>query len=1466
MGVDYWNKVKWEEELNKNNVLVMTAQIFLHLLHHAYIKLTQVNLLIFDECHHAKKGHPYRQITQAFHKCEGDLPKIMGLTASVVKGKVKPQNVELEIKTLERTLRATCETSQDKEVERFATTPKEEVVTFSTYENNDDLDILKKCLQVVLDQGLHFLDDFQEPHDSLFFAQWVLKECKEILSELGPWAANKAAELLIKDLGRACYTYDTHGTEGRLFCEFSAAQLRQLQSVYRNYLSNSGGDLENSEQFYIMPKLQKLLMVLKEYRTSNANETEQDNKLCGIVFVERRYTAKILSEQINFAAKLDHELSFVQSDFVIGHGTGGRVNFSTETEMNFKKQENVLRQFRQHTFNLLIATMVVEEGLDIPKCNLVCRFDFPKTFCSYVQSKGRARAKDSCYYLLVDSQEEMEKRYELETMQEIENVLSEMCHDRDEPTAEECDEAADTDFLPPFQPPNGGGARLTMSSSISLLSRYCSKLPGDRFTALKPVYKIQELGKDAYECKLEMPTTCPLRTTIIGCPMPRKNLSKMAAAYQACKKLYEMGELAENLLPVLSESDDESETEEEVEPGSDEKKKAKAGTKKRKRVYDRKIPEAFIGSLVQQGKPQYLTVINIRVTKLTQQDEFELGKRLFTDNICNNFGLLTNVPLPAVRSFKLYPNYGEVTVSLCSSTALRFMAPSSMQNQETARKFHCFLFSHILREEVEIKPKNPDGEADGYFIVLVKKSGRDVDYGAMKEAMGLVNPRYTRSVEEDMVVTRNDQDFQESKLQRIAVLRVRHDLSPLSPFPYRSNSGQRYKSYWEYFGERFKLTDQPLIKVKPMSSRVNFLVDRKRESITEGFELFPELCEVFTIRASLLSVSLLLPSILHRVNALYLVGDVKSMIAGVRDETDESGLPSIGAKYATDEMRLLHGDEDNVEEEMPMIDDDSSKDDDDEEGSEEGELMDDDEDLKEFSDLFSELKSMFSSSRGPPDHPDTALVLQALTTTHSVDAFHLERLEMLGDAFLKLAVSLHLFWNYQDKDEGKLTVRKVRQISNKALYHAAVKTKLAGYQQCTQLARDNWCPTGSQFRKPPPETTPSSGDAVKGMDIDSPTTVDAEMEVEGAVGEDSQSVCESAAKPDIQVIADKSVADSMEALIGAYLISCGYVGALRFLKFLGLKVLPDDADQHTIEISLAKSKAGRYAPFWEQPESNMRGAGDNAAMAARLESGLENFEENSIRYRFRSKLYLVEALTHASYHPNRVTPCYQRLEFLGDAVLDFLVTQHLFLRHGKLSPGELTDIRQALVNNHFFAVIAVKNNFNKYLKQMSPTLFKTIEKFVTFMDEENEEKEQNRSNEASADPFIIVSEETAAGIEAPKVLGDIFESVAGAVFLDSGMDLTKIWGVYYRMMKPYIDDYSVNIPMSPIREVRETSKKVECSEPEKLPNGKIQRTLQVDWGEFVGSGLNSKIAKATAAKLALLALKRNQIPASQENE
>lgn len=57
--------------------------------------------------------------------------------------------------------------------------------------------------------------------------------------------------------------------------------------------------------------------------------------------------------------------------------------------------------------------------------------------------------------------------------------------------------------------------------------------------------------------------------------------------------------------------------------------------------------------------------------------------------------------------------------------------------------------------------------------------------------------------------------------------------------------------------------------------------------------------------------------------------------------------------------------------------------------------------------------------------------------------------------------------------------------------------------------------------------------------------------------------------------------------------------------------------------------------------------------------GAERVEE-ILGYSFKEKSFLLQALTHASYTCNELTESYERLEFLGDAVLDYLVTAHLF--------------------------------------------------------------------------------------------------------------------------------------------------------------------------------------------------------------
>lgn len=82
----------------------------------------------------------------------------------------------------------------------------------------------------------------------------------------------------------------------------------------------------------------------------------------------------------------------------------------------------VLRKFRAHETNLLIATSIVEEGVDIPKCNLVVRFDLPTEYRSYVQSKGRARAPISNYVMLADTDKIKSFEEDLKTYKAIEKV------------------------------------------------------------------------------------------------------------------------------------------------------------------------------------------------------------------------------------------------------------------------------------------------------------------------------------------------------------------------------------------------------------------------------------------------------------------------------------------------------------------------------------------------------------------------------------------------------------------------------------------------------------------------------------------------------------------------------------------------------------------------------------------------------------------------------------------------------------------------------------------------------------------------------------------------------------------------------------------------------------------------------------------------------------------------------------
>ncbi|KAK2990486.1 hypothetical protein RJ640_011653 [Escallonia rubra] len=125
-----------------------------------------------------------------------------------------------------------------------------------------------------------------------------------------------------------------------------------------------------------------------------------------IVFVERVITAIVLQNLLSEVPKV----SEWKTEYMAG-------NHSVLQAQSRNTQNRIVDEFRKGTVNIIVATSILEEGLDVQSCDLVIRFDPSATVCSFIQSRGRARMQNSVFLLLVESEDSS-------TLSRVENYLS----------------------------------------------------------------------------------------------------------------------------------------------------------------------------------------------------------------------------------------------------------------------------------------------------------------------------------------------------------------------------------------------------------------------------------------------------------------------------------------------------------------------------------------------------------------------------------------------------------------------------------------------------------------------------------------------------------------------------------------------------------------------------------------------------------------------------------------------------------------------------------------------------------------------------------------------------------------------------------------------------------------------------------------------------------------------------------
>ncbi|KAG8630094.1 hypothetical protein KVT40_001713 [Elsinoe batatas] len=560
-NTDKWSEQRlWSATLKGVQIVIGTPDVLKDALTHGFVRITQIRLLLFDEAHHAIKKHGMNIIMANFYHVEkasgSAVPKILGLTASPTMNAK-----EGSLEQLESNLDAQATTPQQwlQELNKHVYPPEVTVVNYqvdavdypgssvtcqrlqslvTNYDFNRDPYVVEISSHATAGQD-HRLQKVLEKRKTACSDQikTLNRQVETLAEKLGYPAAERYFRLQLA-------AFQARSTRDVLATDLLSREAQHVATLLDSVISNVNQPKLDRGLAQPTRRVEELVDLLNK---------EASPSIRGIIFVKERVIATELSRMLKEANVLSRHYSV---GAFVGTSTSEKRKAPIPDLTDPKQQRRNLADFRDGTKNLIIATSVLQEGIDVSACNLVINFDLPDTLVGFIQRRGRARQKDSRYYVFIASNDIRNKPLQ---WQMDEDRMRRQYMDADRDRAEAEDDDAEALASKSYRVP-GTKALLTTDNAKAHLYHFCAvSTLASNYVDKRPAFFTERAGPENWSASVVLPSFVhpDVRSARTVWSWRSEGAAIKDVAFEAYVALHKAGLVNDNLLPLLRDTPDE---------------------------------------------------------------------------------------------------------------------------------------------------------------------------------------------------------------------------------------------------------------------------------------------------------------------------------------------------------------------------------------------------------------------------------------------------------------------------------------------------------------------------------------------------------------------------------------------------------------------------------------------------------------------------------------------------------------------------------------------------------------------------------------------------------------------------------------------------------------------------------------------------------------------------------------------